>query len=181
MNWIENIFSKGTLSGRWDGAYAQHGRSFPIQAALKHRGNKLSGSMVDMEPCHNQSLRAMLQESHMSNDEIEQFVAEIRSQFPDTPEGEIDYRSQLPEKSLVDGTVDGRQVSFVKRYEGYMEIEYVLNDLALPDTVHCELIHYTGELSENCNTIAGEWTIPPPDDNGATVSGTFQLVRRSPG
>jgi len=181
MNWFSSFLSRGTASGRWSGHYEQHGKSFPIEASLKHRGGKLFGTMTDSNGQHSQSLRSMLEESKLSDQEIEQFISEVRSNFPRSPDGEIEYRSYLPARSLIEGEIEDCRIAFTKRYEGYHEIEYVLNDLALPDSVHCEIVQYVGAISPDSETISGEWSISPVDEPEAMVAGAFRLNRQRAG
>ncbi len=182
MNWLSNIFAQGIISGRWAGHYEQNRQTFQIEAieaSLKHRGNKITGAMLDQDNEHQQPLRSVLKESGLPDDEIEDFIAEVRSQFPDSPDGDIEYRSFLPERSIINGDFSDMRISFVKRYEGYYQIEYVLNDLALPQSTLCELVEYTGTLQANSNTILGDWTIAPTHESEVHASGPFELKRQS--
>lgn len=179
MNWLLNLLAKGPASGAWCGHYEQHGRTFPIEATLKHRGNKLSGNMLDTDGHHRQSLREMLEQSSVPEDEIEQFIDEIRLRFPELPHGEIEFRSYLPENSIIAGKLENYEVSFTKRYEGYHKIEYVLNDLALEDSVQCDTVQYTGVISPDFASIAGHWSIAPANEYETETTGTFQLNRQN--
>ena len=181
MNWLTHLFSSGPVTGNWDGHYEQHGRNFPIELSLRHRGNKVSGSMVDVNGEHTQPLRQLLTDSHMPAAQINEFVEEVRSQFPDSPDGEIEYLSSLPNASLISGEVDGFSISFTKRYEGYLEIEYRLNGLSLIQDAQCENVMYTGKISDDFNLISGNWSISAPDDFATEISGNFQLERRAAG
>jgi len=93
MNWLFNIFSRGLLSGRWTGSYEQDGQTFPIETSIRHRGNKLQGTMLDLKRSHQQPLRKALEVAGLPFNEIQQFIQEVRSQFPDSIDGKIDYLS----------------------------------------------------------------------------------------
>ena len=179
MNWFSKFFSNGILSGRWVGHYQQHGRSFPVEASFKHRGGKLFGTMFDLEPGHQQPLRAVLEETGHSDSDISKFIDGVRSHFPDSLDGEIEYRAWLPEKSMIEGSVVENELSFVKRYEGYHEIEYVLGGLALPESIPCDLVEYTGKLSFDSESISGNWTIAASNGTEIELSGAFKLTRKS--
>ena len=155
--------------------------SFPVEAALKHRGSRLYGTMVDVNGQHNQSLRIVLEESGLPNEEIKQFILEVRSNFPESPVGEIEYHAKLPERSLIEGKIEHSRVSFTKRYEGYHEIEYVLNGLRLPDSIPCELVQYAGVMTPDFKSISGDWSISPVNKSETTITGTFQLNRHDAG
>lgn len=120
----------------------------------------------------------MLRELAMPRKQIESFVAEVRSQFPGSPSGEIEYRSTLPSASTLDGKINGLNVSFTKCYEGFIDCEYVLNGLALPDPTACELVQYTGRMTEDYGTISGCWIINPTHDHETTITGRFELKRQ---
>ena len=177
MNWLFNIFSRGLLSGRWTGSYEQDGQTFPIETSIRHRGNKLQGTMLDLKRSHQQPLRKALEGAGLPFNEIQQFIQEVRSQFPDSIDGKIDYLSCLPEQSLIEGCTDGSRISFTKRYEGHQEIEYILGDLVMPQSVPCEIVEYSGTF--NSDRISGIWFIKPSNKSDTEASGTFQLTREN--
>jgi len=181
MNWFAILFAKGPASGHWKGYYEQHGRSFPVELSLKHRGTKVSGRMVDLEPKHSQPLRKLLVDSWMPEEQIDTFIEEFKSLFPGSPNGEIEYRSSLPTNSLIAGEINGSSISFSKRYEGYQEIEYRLNGLSLCQSAQCEIVRYNGEISDEFRVISGNWVIPVPNESGSVVTGKFHLERRIAG
>ena len=179
MNLLSKLLSGGAASGSWEGHYIQHGSHFPIEATLRHRKNKLSGSMNDLKRVHSQPLKDLLRDEAMTEEQIERFIAEVRSQFPSSPKGEIEFRSILPEKSTIDGTVEGFDISFTKRYEGSLNFEYVLNGFTLPESTASELVHYTGQMTEDFTRISGTWVINPLHDSESSTSGTFELSRQN--
>jgi len=134
--------------------------------------------MVDVNGKHAQPLRQLMTDSHMPAAQINEFMEEVRSHFPDSANGEIEFHSSLPNNSLVSGTVDGSSISFTKRYEGYLEIEYRLNGVSLAQGAQCENVMYNGDISDDFNLISGNWSISTPDDFAAQLSGKFQLERR---
>ena len=80
--------------------------------------------MVDVNGIHTQPLRELLTGSQMPSAQIEEFLEEVRSLFPDSPSGEIEYHSTLPRNSIVQGQIDRFSISFTKRYDGHLKIEY---------------------------------------------------------
>ena len=181
MNFFTYLFASGPATGDWIGHYEQHGRTFPVELSLRHRRKQVSGRMVDVDGTHAQPLKQLLMDSQMPAGQIEEFVEEIRSQFPDSASGEIEYHSSLPTNSLIAGEIDGFSISLTKRYEGYMEIEYRLNGLSLIQDAQCETVIYNGTISEDFNQISGNWSISVPDDHLAELSGRFELERKRAG
>ena len=185
MSWISNLFgnrSQGPVAGRWSGHYAQEGRTFPIKATLKHNGSSISGRMLDLEVCRQQTLQSILAESGLSDMQIADFLDDVRSQSPESPEGEIEYRSFLPSESEIKGSIADSEISFTKRYMGLQETEYILNGLAMPFSERCELVQYNGNINSNLDFISGTWTIQIPEEDwieASTFSGDFQLKRQS--
>jgi hypothetical protein len=177
MNWFNNLFAKGPATGEWKGYYEQYGESFSIELSLRHRGTKVSGRMIDLDAKRSQPLRKLLIESKMTAEQIEQFIEDVKSQFPDSPNGEIEYHSILPSNSLIAGEIERSSISFTKRYEGYQEIEYRLNGLSLCQLAQCEIVYYNGEISDDFRVISGSWVIPVPNEPGVEVTGKFQLER----
>ncbi len=178
MNWFASLFAQGAASGLWKGYYEQHGNSYPIELSLKHRGTKVTGQMIDCEPKHKQPLRKLLVDSGMAAEKIEQFIEDVKSQFPDTQHGEIEFCSSLPTTSLIAGEIKGFSIVFSKRYEGYQEIEYRLNGLSLDQSVQCMIVRYQGEISDDFRVISGNWSIPEPEEPGREITGRFYLERR---
>lgn len=178
MNWFASLFAQGAASGLWKGYYEQHGNSFPIELSLKHRGTKVTGRMIDCEPKHNQPLRKLLVDSGMAAGKIEQFVEDVKSQFPDTTHGEIEFCSSLPTTSQIEGVIKEFSIAFSKRYEGCQEIEYRMNGLSLYQSAQCKIVTYQGEISDDFRVMLGNWSIPVPEEPGSEVSGRFYLERR---
>ena len=54
--------------------------------------------MLDLKRSHHQPLRKALEGAGLPFNEIQQFIQEVRSQFPDSIDGKIDYLSRLPEQ-----------------------------------------------------------------------------------
>lgn len=177
MKWFANLFAHGPASGCWRGYYEQHGDSFPIELSLKHRGAKIAGRMIDCEPNHSQPLRKLLVDSGMAAEGIEQYIEGVKSQFPDTPNGEIEFCSSLPTTSQIAGEIKSLSISFSKRYEGHQEIEYRLNGLSLYQSAQCAIVKYQGEISVDFRAILGNWSIPAPEESGSKVNGRFYLER----
>lgn len=181
MNWFSKFLPKGPLSGKWLGHYVQHNRKFPIEATLDQRGDRIYGTMIDLSPSESRPLTQLLQDNGMSDADIEDFINEIRSQLPGNPTGEIEYRTRLPERSVIEGKIDGSELSFIKRYQGFAYSEYLADGVSMPQSTPCDLVCYTGNITAGYGNIYGEWRITPSFDFEGCVSGSFELNRKFTG
>jgi len=88
--------------------------------------------------------------------------------------------SSLPEHSFVEGEVEGRLVTFTKRYQGKSSTSiWVEGKANITFETPGHAVHYRGVLSPDGGLLSGMWRIPPQHSDGEVQRDHFEL-RRSP-
>ena len=107
----------------------------------------------------------------------EQIISRLREQFPDEGGAPISASMTLPPESVLEGTVEGRTVSFVKTYQGDAFSGFQIGSRRVGLSFSGHGVHYRGELSADGQTIEGQWWLEPDPDKGVTrrAEGTFLL------
>ncbi|MEQ1633815.1 MAG: hypothetical protein ABL997_15650 [Planctomycetota bacterium] len=161
------------LSGAWKGHYLQNGRAHAITMRVVHKGQSLMGSMHDEETMW------------ISHDEL----ATDRPGEDAPPPRPIDVLTVLPPESTIEGDVDGRSVSFCKRYRGTHSFTLLIGDDSVSAELEGHRVWYRGELDQSGSVLRGEWSIPPfpieddgdsdqeSDDEAVSDRGAFELHR----
>jgi hypothetical protein len=135
------------LTGSWVGHYEQSGGRHGISMHVVQRGQSFVGRMRDVD-----TLLA-------SRGIVHARAADDATAKPIVV-GEAEVLSSLPEHSVVEGEVDGRVVTFVKRYQGKTSTSVQLVDkpsIAFESPGYD--VHYLGTLAPDGGELAGHWTI----------------------
>lgn len=154
------------LTGTWEGHFVQNGRRHGISMRVVQRGQSFVGAMRDVD-----TLMVSHERLHTAGgDGGKEKEAEAGS--------EAEVLSSLPEHSSIEGEVEQRLVTFVKRYQGKTSTSIWVPGRA---NVTFELpghdVHYRGMLSPDGTTIAGMWRIPPQHTGGELMRDRFELQR----
>jgi hypothetical protein len=166
------------VTGRWSGNYVQRDQSRQIVAALTQAGEDLTGSMHDQQTEFEQSVFEMAVEGGLPPGADEQIVSQLRKQFPDDPNAPIRVAMTLPPDSVLEGTVRGRTIYFLKIYQGEAFSGYRIGERRVGMTVASHGVHYRGQVSPDGQVIEGTWWIDPDPRRGTRRSeGTFRLQR----
>lgn len=170
-----------SLSGRWTGHYYQHDQLHPIEAELVQKGATLAGLMRDLMTDRDASVFEAAAEAGLPPGADEQIVAKIRAMVPEETGGQVRFITHLPTDSLLEGTVEGRNVKFLKSYQGVAFNGYRLGE-SLVVNEHLGLaVHYEGRLSLDGGKIEGSWWIDANREMGVKrVHGEFTLNAEDP-
>jgi hypothetical protein len=167
-----------SLTGRWAGHYTQHGQSHPIVTLFRQDGDRLSGSMQDVQNDGECSVFELAAESGLPPGADEQIEAKVREAVPDAPRGPVRYVWHLPSDSVLDGRCAGRKVSFLKTYQGKSVGGFRLGDHLVGAETEGHSVHYEGELSPDGTLIEGRWWIEADPSRGTGAArGSFALRR----
>lgn len=167
-------------TGQWRGHYLQHDRARAIVAEWHHAGERLTGTMHDLDPACERSVFEMAVEAGLPPGEEEQIIAWLRAQFPDAPGVPIRSVTHLPPISVLEGTVRGRTVYFRKTYEGERFSGYRVGDRYVGVTIALHVVYYSGQLSDAGTHLEGRWWIQQaPEHGGHRTEGGF-VLRRQP-
>ncbi|MFO1032045.1 MAG: hypothetical protein U1F60_13290 [Planctomycetota bacterium] len=154
------------LTGTWEGHYVQGGRQHGISMRVVQRGASFVGAMRDVD-----TLLVSQERLHAASVEDGK-DAEVL--------GEAEVLSSLPEHSFVEGEVEGRLVTFTKRYQGKSSTSiWVEGKANLTFETPGHAVHYRGVLSPDGDLLSGMWRIPPQHSDGELMRDHFEL-RRSP-
>ena len=169
-----------SLTGSWVGHYLQRDRVRGIAAELKQEGEQLSGQMRDAETVFELSVFELAAECGLPPGADEQIVSALREKFPDEPHAPIRAVSSLASESLLEGSVRGRTVTFLKTYQGEAFHGYRVGDHRVGTHVAGHSVHYRGQISSDGLTLEGHWWIDPePNHSKRRAEGTF-VLRRQP-
>jgi hypothetical protein len=135
------------LSGAWKGHYVQNGKEHAISMRVVHKGHSLMGAMHDEETMW------------ISEDEL----ATDQEGLDAPPPRPVEVLTVLPPESTLEGDVDGRRVSFCKRYSGTHSFTLLLGDASVSAELEGHRVFYDGELDDSGCVLRGEWSIPPFD------------------
>jgi hypothetical protein len=164
------------LTGRWVGHYVQRGQRHPIEAELIHNGERLSGTMRDLETDFEMSVFELAAESGLPPGADEAIIAWLRRNCPGNANRPIRAAMSVPSGSSLEGTLRGRMVQFVKTYQGDSFCGYQVGEERVGRSVAGHTVQYRGELSEDGTRIEGAWWIDANPQEGVRRSeGTFVL------
>jgi hypothetical protein len=167
------------LTGRWSGHYRQHGVPHPISARLRQDGLQLSGTMEDGETGTERSVFEAAMDAGLPPGADEEIIARLREMYPDLPRSTpVRAMTILPSASVLEGTVQGRQVSFLKTYQGMHFAGFRVGNERVGRTVDRHSVHYQGELNAEGTVLTGRWWIEPTLGERRT-EGTFELRREA--
>src|SRR5262249_42168971 len=93
------------VSGRWLGHYPQHGREHGIAADLVQQGVTFTGTMSDHKTESERTLTQAAQEFGWVPGADEQVFEWVRQQIPEAEKLPVQAVSNMPEASLIEGTV----------------------------------------------------------------------------
>jgi hypothetical protein len=164
------------------GHYFQHERPRPIVADLVQAGERLTGSMQDVETDSDRSVTEVALEAKLPPGGDEQIVDRLRRMFPDAPATPIRYLTHLPPDSDLEGWVKDREVYFLKTYLGIHYGGYQIGDKIVGYQNANHLVAYHGRVSSDGEEIEGKWSIDArPGHESARAEGSFTLKRHRAG
>src|SRR5688500_7832241 len=152
------------VSGSWVGHYEQNGGRHGISMHVAQRGESFVGRMRDVDTVL--AGRAQLHAQAADGDGSTTIVV-----------GDAEVLSTLPEHSVVEGEVEGRVVTFVKRYQGTTSTSVWVPDrasMSFESPGHD--VRYRGTLDAEGRELAGHWSIPGRD-GAPEARGRFVLRR----
>lgn len=175
------------LDGIWYGYYldesigdpSARAAHFPLKVTFESKGNRISGEMLDEKPITGQPLRTVYEaQRHRLNPKQRDAFEKLLHKDP-----KARVVATLPSTSKVAGHASGRQVFFLKHYQGVHKVEYVIlgeSRVVYENSRH--RIEYRGELDANSDAIEGQWIIRKRGFFGRWKSpesmGRFRLDRR---
>jgi hypothetical protein len=166
------------ITGRWEGHYRQREKERPIAAELAQAGSVLTGLMTDDVTSERRSVSEIALEAGLPPGEDERIVAHLRRSVPGGEGKPIEYVWELPKESALEGTVQGRTVSFLKTYKGEHTSGFQVGRKRVEVANDAHSVHYSGTLSQDGQEIRGHWSIDaPPGASRHGLSGEFVLRR----
>ena len=185
MKWIKSIISSNReshpLSGNWRGFYANNHSKSRIEVTLNQKGNRLRGSMIDLDNVHEFALEELMRDEDYPPEEISTLENEIRSQFNAPGHAPVISRVTLPKDSSVYGEInDHLEIKLVKEYIGEPLHEYVVGSESIQIPFPNTPVNYRGQFLADKDRIEGTWEIVAidPDSGKETIeSGSFALNR----
>ncbi|MBX7106624.1 MAG: hypothetical protein K1X57_21295 [Gemmataceae bacterium] len=171
-----------SLTGRWSGAYEQHGREGPIEAEFQvDDAGRLTGTMRDLVTDQDLSLFDAAASAGLPPGYDEQVEARLREVFPDQAAQPIRFVSHVPPDSDLEGEVEGIHVRFRKTYRGESHSGYRVGDnVLIGGLVNNHAVNYRGKLGPDGQTIEGRWWIDAdPERRTPRDEGSFQLRRHA--
>ncbi len=167
------------ITGRWAGAYLQHGREHPIAAQFAQIDSHLQGKMTDIETEFEASVFDAAMEAGLPPGADEQIVSNLRKQYPDLPRGPIRATATLPADSILEGEVRNRIVRFRKTYLGEHFTGWRVGDRLIGSTVSMHVVNFRGRLSDDFDTLEGQWSVDGTNETGmCRLEGSFILRRQ---
>src|SRR5262249_42677146 len=149
-----------------------------IVAELSQDGDDLTGSMRDLQTEFELSVFEMAVEGGLPPGADEQIVSLLRKRFPDQAAAPIRVAMTLPAESVLERTVGGRTVYFLKVYQGEAFSGYRIGTRREGRTLENHSVHYRGQLSADGQFIEGTWWIDAdPRHRTPRAEGTFRLQR----
>ena len=168
------------LTGEWHGHYVQHDSRHRIAATFTQDGDRITGQMTDLDTLNERSLYDAVAGAGLPPGADEQIAEHIRREISSMGDEPITARSRLPEKSTLEGSVNGDLVRFTKSYQGDFVVGFVVGDEELTQTKPGHAVEYSGRLSQDGNLIAGRWTIYESTGTRGYIDGAFELRRIVP-
>ena len=163
------------VTGEWEGHYTQHDDKRPIKAVLSQEGNRISGTMTDVQTETERSLFDATVEAGLPPGSDEKIDEQIRQMMPAAGNEPIRVKAILPGQSQLDGIVEGGFVRFTKVYLGQHFVGYQVGDKGIGHVIEGHSVQYSGRLSGNGKTIEGNWTIHQPRVPKGYFEGMFVL------
>ena len=148
---LAGVTTHADLSGDWEGHYVQDGRTHGITMRVAQRDQSFVGEMRDADTLLAGSQK--LDRAAMGGDTMAERLF-----------GEIEILAELPERSIVEGEVQGRVVTFTKTYQGPTHTSVRLagkTEIVLQVTGHA--VRYLGTVATDGRELAGHWSIEPKD------------------
>jgi hypothetical protein len=166
------------ITGRWVGAYFQHGREHPLTADFAQIDSHLQGKMTDGVTEFESSVFDAAMEAGLPPGADEQIVANLRKQRPDLPPGPIRATATLPSASILEGEVQGQTVRFRKTYLGEHFTGWRVGNCLIGSTVNVHVVQFRGRLSDDANSLEGQWFVDGDQKTGMRrLEGGFILRR----
>ena len=151
------------ITGSWRGHYEQSGGRRGISMQVVQKGQSFVGRMRDAETLLSGSAELL----RVDADGVE--LEPLR----------MESVGELPEYSIVEGSVVGDHVEFDKVYQGAHRITvWVPGHGEAQHEIPEHRVTYRGRLQAGATVLRGEWRIraPRPDLDGAV--GSFELRRQ---
>src|SRR5262245_8915426 len=166
------------ITGRWVGAYFQHGREHPLIAEFAHIDSNLQGKMTDVVTEFETSVFEAAMEAGLPPGADEQIEANIRKQHPELPRAPIRAAATLPAASILEGEVNGRVVRFRKTYLGEHFTGWKVGDRLIGSTIAGHIVQFRGRIGDDHNSLEGQWWVDGDRKAGTRrLEGGFLLTR----
>lgn len=153
-------------SGKWRGFYwyayspedqvppeVDSERAFPIEAQLLLQGNALTGTMRDLRPAY-EHLAA--EQFDLIKSQLDWYERNEWLNYLKANPGAI-FRLELPEKSLLEGGVEGAQVHFIKTYRGESVTIHRHSQGEDSSIRECAPVLYKGRYQPDAMRLLGTW------------------------
>ena len=163
------------VTGVWEGHYTQHNDKCSIRASLTQDGDRVSGTMMDVQTETDRSLFDAAIEAGLPPGSDEKLDEQIRQIAPEAGNEAIRAKMILPEQSQLDGIIEGRYVRFTKVYQGEHFTGFQVGDKIVGDVIENHSVQYSGRLSGDGLKIEGQWTIYQPEAPKGYIDGMFVL------
>lgn len=154
------------LTGTWRGHYEQHGGHHGIVMTVAQKGSSFVGAMRDADTLT------------IGATPIVQDAADGQAQVV---VGDADTVASLPERSVIEGSIDGTRVEFVKRYVGKHTVSFWFRGQSQQVEIADHSVWYEGLLDEPGAVLRGHWRIPARGATGVEAVGAFTLQREAAG
>ncbi len=165
------------VAGEWQGYYTQHHDRHPIEAVLTQDRGRISGTMTDIQTESESSLFDAAAEAGLPPGADERLDTQIRQMIPGSGNAPIRAKAVLPEKSQLDGLIDGSLVKFTKVYQGQHFVGFQVGDTHLGQIREGHTVEYSGRLSGDGSLIEGKWRIHSQESPKGHIEGFFVLQR----
>jgi hypothetical protein len=165
------------LTGAWEGLYTQHDQQRPLSAQWVQQGNVLTGTMTDGCTEFAASISEIAMREGLPPGADEQIVEQIRADHPDAPLGRVMAETRLPAHSKIEGELEGRNLRFVKTYQGEHLAGFSFGGIRKLQKVEGHEVYYQGKVSPAGNEIEGRWQILGADAQPIRAEGWFYLKR----
>ena len=177
-----------SLSGTWEGHYFQNWITndsvdidessewaSPIKAVLVEEGGVITGSMVDLRPGHEVDARNVYSqvESRLGWLQKREWKAFL-NQSQDAK-----MRTELPRESVINGKVDGCEVTLIKDYGGHQVTSWITSARETSEKIPTLPVYYYGELNQERTIITGTFQVVDPSGRLPTSKGRFRLRKTS--
>lgn len=159
--------SPADLAGAWSGHYLIWGLRRPITAAFAQRGDRLIGTMVDLEPVLEVPFALLVDQMGLPTDTEHKTAERLRklghrdlgASPGDPADGPVRFESRLPPDSVLVGNVRGTAVSFRKTYKGSATSVLRVGARRHSTIRYDHRVDYRGEISPDGRQVEGTWRI----------------------